>query len=436
MLIKRHILEQVSPWLGKEKILILKGARQVGKTTILQEIKNKLTNNSQKNQQIIYLMADDLDNQPIFESAKKLELYLQQFYNLDLNSENPKFLYLIIDEFQYIQNSGLFLKNFFDKHKNKMQIIVSGSSSLEISKTSEFLTGRAIHFNISRISFLEYFEYLYPDTKNNIFHLNELEKNFIDFQSFYEFRAKELNFAFENYIKFGAYPEVLTTADTEEKKIILKSIIQTYIEKDIVNFLRIENVSGFNNLVKILMSQIGNLANVNELSNTTGLAVNTVKKYLNILIGTYIFDLMTPFYKNTRSEINKMPKIYALDLGIRNYMLRQFEIVDFGLMGGIVENFVYLNLLQQFSKDYIHFYRTISGSEIDFVLENDNGRKFLCEVKFRNKISESVALKNFEKKYSDAVEKKIIITKNLLDIKNNIYYIPAVLLPFVDLQKT
>ena len=90
------------------------------------------------------------------------------------------------------------------------------------------------------------------------------------------------------YIVFGGYPEVITTQKIKDKKIILKLIIKTYIEKDIINFLKVENVSGFNNLIKILSSQIGNLVNVSELSNTVNLANNTLSKYLDILVGTYL----------------------------------------------------------------------------------------------------------------------------------------------------
>ena len=422
-MIKREILEKIRPWIGKEKILILNGARQAGKTTLLKQIKEKLIEKNQ-NSSVVYLLADDLENRSIFDSPASLELYLKQFHKF-----SSQYLYLMIDEFQVIDQAGLFLKNLFDKHKDKMQLIVSGSSSLEISKSNEFLTGRAIHFNISQINFREYFDFIFQTETKKI-----MLADFEELELFYKTFKSKLEMSLNNYLTFGGYPEVITTEGFDDKKIVLKSIIKTYIEKDIINFLKVENTSGFNNLTKILSSQIGNLVNANELSNTTNLSINTLNKYLHILIGTYIFNLATPYYKNVRSEISKMPKIYILDLGIRNYLLRSFNRENFIAEGCAIENFVYLTLLSQFQKDYLHFYRTVSGAEIDFVIEKENGKNILCEVKYRSKVTVPLAMKNFQKRYPDLVDQKIIITKDLLKKENDVYYLPAVLLPFVELR--
>lgn len=192
-----------------------------------------------------------------------------------------------------------------------------------------------------------------------------------------------------------------------------------------------ENVVGFNNLIKILAGQIGQLVNNNELSNTANISINTLKKYLEILVGTYIIDLVTPYFKNIRSEISKMPKVYILDIGIRNYLLRFYNFDN--KQGEVIENFVYNILLTQYSKEYIHFYRTNGGSEIDFVIEDKNNKLTLCEVKYRNKVSVPVIMKNFTERYEN-VGQKLIITKDILKKEGNIYFIPAILLSFVDLK--
>lgn len=421
-MIKREIAEEIYHWLGKDKILILNGARQVGKTVLLEQIKKELAKINQ-NSVVVYLLADDIENESIFNSSASLELYLKQFYNFP-----SQYVYLIIDEFQVIDQAGLFLKNLFDKYKDKMQLIASGSSSLEIAKSSEFLTGRAIHFHIARITFKEYFDFIHQ-TETKKMALADFGKLGLFYRTF----QPKLGMALKEYLIFGGYPEVITTKGFDDKKTVLKSIIKTYIDKDIINFLKVENISGFNNLTKILSSQIGNLVNANELSNTTNLSINTLNKYLNILIGTYIFNLMTPYYKNIRSETSKMPKSYILDLGIRNYLLRSFDRENFAAEGNVIENFVYLTLLSQFAKDYLHFYRTVSGAEIDFVIEKENGKNILCEVKYSSKASVPLAMKNFQKKYPDLVDEKIIITKDLLKKDGDTYYLPAALLPFVEL---
>ncbi len=418
-MIQREILQKINPWLGKEKILVIKGARQVGKTYLLKEIKKDLEKSGKK---VAYLLADEIDNKPILKSSASLELYLEQYFNFP-----NKFIYLMIDEFQVLEEAGLLLKNIFDKYKNKIQLIVSGSSALEINKNSEYLTGRAIHFNVGRVNFKEYFDFREA--------VNAKRRNLADFKElevFFETFKPKLELSMGEYLSYGGYPEVLTTHGAEEKEIVLKSIIKTYIDKDIINQLNIENVTGFNSLIKILAGQIGQLVNSRELSNTANISINTLKKYLEILAGTYIIDLVTPYFKNIRSEISKMPKVYVLDIGIRNYLLRSF---DAGLegQGGIIENFVYNTLLVQYGKEYIHFYRTSGGAEIDFVIEDKNNKLMLCEVKYRNKVKAPVIMKNFEERYAN-VGRKLIVTKNLLKKENDVYFIPAILLPFIDFK--
>lgn len=418
-MIQREILQKINPWLGKEKILIVKGARQVGKTYLLKEIQKDLQKRGKK---VAYLLADEIENKTILKGSANLKLYLEQYLNFP-----NEFAYLMIDEFQAIEEAGLLLKNIFDKHKSKIQLIVSGSSALEINKNSEYLTGRAIHFNVDRINFKEYFDFREGiDAKRyNLVNFKELELFFETFNS-------KLELCLGEFLSYGGYPEVITTQGVEEKKIVLQSIIKTYIDKDIINQLNVENVTGFNNLIKILAGQIGQLVNSHELSNTVNISINTLKKYLEILVGTYIIDLATPYFKNIRSEISKMPKVYVLDIGIRNYLLRSF---DAGLdgQGGTIENFVYNTLLAQYGKEYIHFYRTSGGAEIDFVIEDKNNKLMLCEVKYRNKVNVPVIMKNFEKRYNN-VGNKLIITKNLLKKDKNVYFIPAILLPFVDFK--
>jgi predicted AAA+ superfamily ATPase len=421
-MIKREIIPSILHWIGKEKILILKGARQVGKTTILKQIIANIQDND-KNAEIVYLQADDKKNSQIFSSTATLEEYLKRNHGFP-----AKFVYLFIDEFQTIENAGLFLKNIFDTHREKLQIIVSGSSSLEITKNTEFLTGRSIDFNINRISFREYFNY---ENKSEISPIPL--SNFDDIKIFHQTFSEKINLYFKEYLAFGGYPEVITTLEHKDKKIILESIVKTYIEKDIAGFLKIENIVGFNTLIQILSSQIGNLINLSEISNTANLARNTTEKYLSMLIGTYVFDVVTPYYKNVRSELSKMPKVYALDIGIRNYFNRTLDS-DNQLNGSVVENFVYLHLLEQYKKNYIHFYRTIGGGEIDFILEGAENKLTVAEVKYRSKTNIPVAIKNFSERYPESVSQKIIFTKDVLEKKpDGTIFLPVNLLPFVEL---
>ncbi|OGY32808.1 MAG: hypothetical protein A3C02_01695 [Candidatus Andersenbacteria bacterium RIFCSPHIGHO2_02_FULL_45_11] len=422
-MIKREILPQILHWVGKEKILILKGARQVGKTTLLQQVIEDVKKND-TTASIVYLRADDSKNDQYLQSAATLEEYLKRNYDFPL-----KFAYVFIDEFQTIPNAGLFLKNIFDAHKEELQLIVSGSSSLEITKNTEFLTGRSIDFDISRISFREFFNY---ENSSDIKIIPI--SNFEELELFYATYSNSIDLRFKEYLAFGGYPEVITTTQRKDKEVILESIIKTYIEKDIAGFLKIENITGFNNLAKILSDQVGNLVNLSEISTTTTLSRNTAEKYLDVLIGTYVFNIVTPFYRNIRSELTKMPKVYALDIGIRNYFTQSFDS-DHRLNGRLIENFVYIELLQQFKKDRIHFYRTIGGAEIDFAIESAEDSIILGEVKYRSKSNIPIAMKNFTVRYPNTTTKKIIFTKETLkkDPEGSVF-LPVNLLPFTDIS--
>lgn len=397
--------------------MIIKGARQVGKTFLLKEIKKNLENMGEK---VAYLFADDLDNRSVFKSLVTIELYLEQYCNFP-----NQFVYLMIDEFQVLEEAGLLLKNIFDKHKDKIQLIVSGSSALQINKNSEYLTGRAIHFNVDRINFKEYFDFSEGITTKR-YGLD----NFKELEVFYETFKLKLELILGQYLSYGGYPEVLTTQGAVEKEEVLKSIIKTYIDKDIINQLNVENITGFNSLIKVLAGQIGQLVNAHELSNTANLSINTLKKYLEILAGTYVIDLVTPYFKNIRSEISKMPKVYVSDIGIRNHLLRSFDF-GFDEQGGVIENFVYNTLLAQYAEEYLHFYRTNGGAEIDFVIEDKGNKLTLCEVKYRSKVSVPVIMKNFAERYGN-VGRKIIVTKDILRKDDEVYFIPVALLPFLN----
>ncbi len=420
-LIKRDILDEIIPWLGKEKILIIKGARQVGKTTILKQLK-KYTEKNFPYSKSVYIIADDLENQPIFSSRRSLEDYISRKTGFP-----EHFTFLFIDEFQYISQAGQFLKNVFDKYKDqkKLQIIVSGSSSLEITKNQEFLTGRALEFMVERVNFKEFFIWKEQIINKTMLSLNSFE----EMRLFYNNFKIPLENLLKEYLIFGGYPEVLTTKMEREKKIILSSIIKTYLEKDVVNFLRVENVGAFNSMLRILSEQIGNMVNISKLSNDLGISAETVRKYLDIMEGTYIFKRVLPYHRNIRKEIVKMPKIYLLDLGIKSYFSHSWNFDN--ISGEMAENFVYLSLKSKTINDDILFYRTKAGTEIDFVAKTNNGKINLIESKYRNQLRAN-ALKSFENKYPNSVKYTMVITKNILQKKGNIYYIPAMLFPFIE----
>ncbi|MEA3295726.1 MAG: ATP-binding protein [Patescibacteria group bacterium] len=421
-MIKREIFKKIKPWFGDEKILIIKGARQTGKTTLLLYIKKYLENNNNK---VVYFSVDqDLDN-PIFKDSKLFLKYINNQYGL----KNKK-LYILLDEFQYIKNAGLFLKNIFDKEKKRLQLIVSGSSSLEITKNSEFLTGRKIDFFMQTLSFQEF---LSEKSENKYDYSWNFNNNIKELADFYKIYKQDLEINFLDYINWGGYPEVTIVKNRDKRKAILNDIVKTYIKKDVASFLRVQNISGYNNLILLLSNQIGNLVNKNELSDTLKLNTRTIENYLDILEGTFVFQRLIPFFSNLRKTLTKMPKIYCRDFGIIKSAVGHSEILDYNLISGeMVENFIFKELSGIFLNEDIFFYRTISGAEIDFIIKRDF--LYSIEVKFRKNIKTMpVAMKHFADDYKEKVKLNIVFTKDFIgfDKKSDCFFIPVVLMPFV-----
>jgi len=391
-MINRKIYEKIKKWIWKEKIIILKWARQVGKTTLMKQIEQDLI---KKWKQTFFIYADDLSNKKLFESVDNFIYFLD--FKFDLNS--GKKLYLFIDEFQYIENAWLFLKNIFDKYKTKIQIIVSGSSSLEITKNTEFLTWRNIEFYIDRINFQDFLEYKFE--KEISFNL----ENFQEIEKFYNIFKNDLEKYFLEYLSFGGYPEIVISKTIDEKIDILDSIYKNYIQKDIIAFLKIENVQAFNNLIKILANQVWNLVNKSELANTIWISRNTLDKYLDILKWTFIFEYLPPYFTNIRKELTKMPKVFALDMWILSYILwKNLSLAQEVDLWQEVENFVFRELFYKDKLSKLYFYQTLSKAEIDFVYEN------------------------FEKKLSIIV----LITKDICKYENWVYFVPACMIGIVN----
>jgi predicted AAA+ superfamily ATPase len=416
-MISREIFPQLVENLSNEKIIILKGARQTGKTTLLRELEKHISQEKKA-----FLFADNLSNKDVFSDPESLIRHISLKYGF---AKGEKF-FLFIDEFQYIENAGLFLKNLYDEYAPFLKIIVSGSSSLEITKNTEFLTGRHYSFFINRLSFRELFFAKFPNISSDVFPRFSLQ-NWNELEDIYKTLHTDLSKSFEEYLRFGGYPAVVTKSSANQKIQELQSLLQTYIEKDVIALLHVENTPLFHNLLRVLSSQLGQLCNISALSKVLQTTEVTIKKYLNILEGTFLIKKLSPFFANTQKTIKKMPKPYFLDLGLINFLNRDIEYFSEKIdRGDIAENAIALFLIEKFQSDTF-FYRTTNGAEVDFIVETNSLHLF--EVKYQNNPP------RFHKAFghfADAqkpVQEKIIITKDTLEYnaEKNTYLIPAAL---------
>jgi len=397
--IKRKILPHISNFIEYKEAIVIYGARQVGKTTIMKMLikELKITNNI-PDEAIFYLDLEDLEilevcNQGVDHLIRYIDARTSYNSNSSPASSKGK-IYLFIDEIQYLNNASSFIKLMVDNHSDRFKLIISGSSVLDIKlKIKQSLVGRIVTFEVFGLDFEEFLWF-----KKKTFNLNKIAGTDKKTQ-------KELKHLFEEFIIFGAYPRVALISNLNNKKYYLKELIQTYIKKDIKDIGKIRNIMKFNNFLRVLADQTGNLLNVDELASSVGLSRETVYDYLILLEGTYIARRLTPFFKNLRSELTKMPKIYFEDSGVLNY-LKYNDIVE-KVSGELFENCIYTELRKTVGLDVLRYWRTQSKQEIDFVIQHRK-QLFTLEVKKIYSGQKTTSLNYFFQKYPNS--KSFIIT--------------------------
>ncbi|MBI5555829.1 MAG: DUF4143 domain-containing protein [Elusimicrobia bacterium] len=186
---------------------------------------------------------------------------------------------------------------------------------------------------------------------------------------------------FEEYLKYGGYPEVIKTNDFAAKHLVLKNIYDPYITKDIIELWRIEDVAKYRTVVALLANNIGNLINYNTLALDGQSHFKQIKHHLSVLEEIFIIRILSPYFSTMITELKKNPKIYFVDLGLRNYIVKNFN--DLNLRSGagkLVENVV-LSQLWKIDDTTIKYWRTTGKAEVDFII--DNGRQIIpLEVKY------------------------------------------------------
>ncbi len=345
---KRELLDTLLKNLDHELILGLIGSRQVGKSSLLYLMISHLLQKGVSPGSIFYFNLDDIQLHRLFSSLPDFI----QFIGRDSARK-----YIFIDEIQRLGSPGLFLKELYDLGRD-IKIIFSGSSQLEIkSKTREHLVGRGRIFTVNRLSFNEYLDFAAPITKKD---------------------------ALREILLFGSYPAVAKEQMPLNKKLRIKDIYQSYVQKDIVDFIQLKDIDKFNKFLIRLAVQNGSLLNVHSISKALGISRNTVEEYLNVLEHTFICIRIYPFHKNYNKEITKTPKLYFLDLGLRNFILNNFNDLDLRQdTGSLFENFFLTELLagDHYGMGKINFWRTTSKTEIDFIVQDDE-RFEAIEVKW------------------------------------------------------
>lgn len=369
---KRFLFSQVREKLPRDqRVIIITGPRQSGKTTLLKQVRDEL---KKSDVPTFFFNLEDMDYLTAFnQSPKNL---------LKLIPGNKKVI-AFVDEVQYLENPSNFLKYIYDEHRENIKLIVSGSSAFYIDeKFDDSLSGRKWIHTLHPMGFKE-FLYFRDDELYQRCIANEVD-------IFQPAVRREVEMLFEEYVLYGGYPEVVTSPDLDHKKEILYDILYSYLKKD-VKEAGIRDEGKFFYVLKLLASQISNLLNKNELAQIVGISQTAIENYLNFLKKTFYISLISPFFTRASKEISRMPKIYFLDTGVRNMVLKNFSELDLKIdKGSLLENVVFKYFSGARTFEDVKFWRKKAGAEIDFVVDNK-----AYEVKYSIRTLKSQQLQSF-----------------------------------------
>lgn len=398
---KRKIFDKLIEQKNSKKISLILGARQVGKTTVLKEIYTFLNGKSKA----FFLDLDIFTN---FEKVSSFENLINTIKLAGYEENQKDFFYLFLDEFQRYKDLSTIMKNVYDTFDN-IKIYASGSSSIMIKDhVQESLAGRKI-INI-----------LYPLDFEEFLWFKESE---INAKNTKKLSGKELHKStssllalLKEFIIFGGYPEVVLQKTKENKIETLKSIFDLYVKKDLVEYLKIDNILQVKKLIEFIAINNGQKIKYDEITEICSLKFKEVKNYIEMLQETYLIHILRPFFTNKNKELVKIPKIYFIDNGVRNFFINNFNPA--GLrddVGFLFEGYVMSELLKS-GKETITFWQDKNGHEVDIVLDSK-----IIEVKFKTSLKHEdfIGLEAFARQYKDA-KKMYLVNLGIQEKKGNI----------------
>lgn len=394
MSIVRDLTLKLQEHFPEDEVVLMVGARQSGKTTILRQLEQVL---KQDGQAYHFLNLEDPDYLSLLNQSPK---NLFQIFPFDLKRRT----FLLVDEVQYLNNPTNFLKYFYDQYRGRIKIIATGSSAFYLDKKfKDSLAGRKRLYYVLTLSFREFLRFK-----------NELELSTKNLTKLTLTEKEKTQLYYQEYLLFGGYPQVVLT-DLDKKEKLLEELVYSYIKKDVFESnIRQDDV--FYRLLKILASQVGNLINASELASTLSVSKTAVDKYLYVMQKSFHLRLVKPFFTNLRKELTKMPKVYFLDLGLRNFLMRNFQPYhDRQDKGPLLENACYRQLLEGHDFEDISFWRTASGNEVDFVVR---GKKAF-EVKVQPEKFRASKYKTFFKNYPEIKLSLITLDKQKKEISGH-----------------
>lgn len=372
-ILKVHLLEK--------QITVITGMRRVGKTSLLKMLRDGLDSTNK-----LYIDLERIENRIFFsqDSYRDIEAGLQA---MGLNLAEKA--YLFIDEIQLVPGITSVIKVLYDDFGVK--IVVTGSSSFYLkNRFSESLAGRKRIFELYPLNFKEYLDF-----KGVVTSLKENEK----YSRFNSVIYNQLKDYYEDFIKFGGFPEVVLSNSTETKEELLKDIINSYIELDVKLLSDFSVSNDLYKLIRLLAARTGSRIDYTKISSVSGLSRSKVKDYLELLTQTYFIYLLKPYTKNIDREIVSQQKLYFADTGLARIMGCESS-------GSLLENAV-LNQLIPYGE--LKYYANKTGQEIDFIVDGE------ISIEVKETASES-DLKILDRRSNQiGIEKHFLVSRKLIN---------------------
>ncbi len=360
--------------LGKEhlkKVIIIYGARQVGKSSLL----NDLYINEPKT---LWLNGEDSNTRNILDSVS----------SQNVNVLFAKYNRIIIDEAQNILNIGLCLKIIHDNMPD-LSIIATGSSSFDLAnKVNEPLTGRKLEYKMFPLSFAE----------------------MVNHHGLFE-EKKQLS----QRLIYGYYPDVV--CHPEDSRELLNNLSSSYLYKDILIWENLKKSDKIHKLLQSIALQVGSMVSYTELGNLCGLDNKTIEKYIALLEQAFIIFRIPSYARTQRNELKFGKKIYFYDNGILNAIIGNFSNIDLrNDVGALWENFIISERVKRchYEQNYCshYFWRTKQQTEIDLI-EDKDGTIATFEFKWNAKRKANIP-SSFAQAYPNATF-KVITPDNIED---------------------
>lgn len=327
--IRDDYIGRIYPYFERKEVIVLKGVRRSGKSTIMKQLMMELTENGINKKQILYLNLEDYS----LANDLKIGLFEDVLNAYKSYSKNKKKVYFFIDEIQKIPGWEKWVRTKYDLNEN-IKFIVSGSSASLLSKElSTLLTGRNLSFRVMPLSFKEFL--IFSHTKS-----------------------------FEEYLQFGGFPEVVLEKSEEKKSALLQQYFEDIMHKDIIDRYKIRNAKQLMDIARYLVSTSGSKVSSNKLSRVFGISKDTVSTYISYFIDSFLLFEVTffSFSAKIKHDVSKLPKLYCIDNGLISAVTAK----HFKNIGQKFENIVSIKLMEKF--DEISYWSELK-SEVDFVAD-------------------------------------------------------------------